>query len=293
MAQPVVDRVLGRMRWLDPFAKGLQRAVRGAFPGAPGRWLRSLAHGTILLGHPLHPLLTDLPIGAWTVALVAELARVLGAAVPDAVPTWTLGVGAISGVLALLTGYVDYSETAPGLERRTGVAHGLVMTVVLALGVVSWQARLHGAITLSFVALVVLYVLVTLGGYLGGHLVFHRGVQVNFNAFAHGPAKEFVAVGASADFPEGEMKQVKAGPMFVLVVRIDGTLYAIDNACSHAGGPLHKGTRDGFCVTCPWHGSVFDVRTGKVLRGPATAPEPSLLIHEIDGQVEVKLAHPL
>jgi 3-phenylpropionate/trans-cinnamate dioxygenase ferredoxin component len=58
----------------------------------------------------------------------------------------------------------------------------------------------------------------------------------------------------------------------IAVFNIGGTLYAIANACTHVGGPLGKGQVEGTTVTCPWHGSQFDVTSGQVLRGPARRP---------------------
>jgi len=136
------------------------------------------------------------------------------------------------------------------------------------------------------------FALVILGGYLGGHLVFGIGTMVNHNAFAEGP-EDFVAVGASTDFAEGELHRADAAGMPVLLVRLSGRLYGMAAVCSHAGGPLDEGTLDGTRVTCPWHGSIFCVVDGRVRGGPATFGQPLVSVRETDGTVEVKLAQPL
>jgi nitrite reductase/ring-hydroxylating ferredoxin subunit len=100
-------------------------------------------------------------------------------------------------------------------------------------------------------------------------------------------------VGASTDFPEGELRRVDAGGMPVLMVRRGGQLFAISNTCSHAGGPLNEGALEGTVVTCPWHGSMFDVRSGRVCGGPATFSLPALRVVEAEGRVTVELAEPL
>ena len=79
-----------------------------------------------------------------------------------------------------------------------------------------------------------------------------------------------IAVGPVEAIPEGGVRIVQSGSLFVGVYRIDGELYAIEDRCSHDDGPLCEGERDGFCVVCPRHGARFDLRTGAVLSLPAT-----------------------
>ena len=67
------------------------------------------------------------------------------------------------------------------------------------------------------------------------------------------------------DIPEGGMKAMKSATKEVLLAKVAGQIYAIDNACGHSGYPLHKGTLNGFVVTCRWHDAQFDLRTGEVL----------------------------
>jgi len=69
----------------------------------------------------------------------------------------------------------------------------------------------------------------------------------------------------SEDIPEGGMTTTKAGTREILLARVDGKIYAMDNACGHSGYPLHEGTLAGYVVTCGWHDARFDVRSGAVL----------------------------
>jgi nitrite reductase/ring-hydroxylating ferredoxin subunit len=131
-----------------------------------------------------------------------------------------------------------------------------------------------------------------LGGYIGGHVVFSMGTAVNRNAFYNG-SEEFVEVGTSDSFPENELRRVMVEDLPALVVRQQGKLCAIGAVCSHAGGPLDEGTLENGRVTCPWHGSIFDVCTGAVKGGPATFPEPELEVREADGRVSLKPSVPL
>ena len=289
------DRVLRRQGWLDPVGETIQKAV-GAFYdslGAPGKSLKDLMHGTTVLGHPLHPAITDLPIGAWSVGVLADWLFVTTGRVPAVAGDLGLAIGVAAAIVAAMTGYTDHHETV-GHGRRAATVHGLTMTVVVVIELVSMGMRLWapdmrtGAIVLATGA----WLLAVVGGYVGGHLTFAMGTVVNHNAFFEGPM-EFVRVGSREDFPEGEMKRVEAEGLPVVIMRREGLLHAIGAVCSHAGGPLQEGKLEGEVVTCPWHYSRFRFGDGKVVGGPATFDQPLLRVRERGGAVEVKLAHTL
>jgi nitrite reductase/ring-hydroxylating ferredoxin subunit len=71
------------------------------------------------------------------------------------------------------------------------------------------------------------------------------------------------------------MRKVTLGGQQVLIANVNGKFYAIGDVCTHVGGPLHEGILEGHEVECPWHGSRFDLTTGKVKHGPASRPEPA------------------
>jgi 3-phenylpropionate/trans-cinnamate dioxygenase ferredoxin component len=96
-----------------------------------------------------------------------------------------------------------------------------------------------------------------------------------------------IAVGPVEAIPEGSVKIVQSGSLFVGVYRIDGNLYAIEDRCSHDDGPLCEGERDGFCVVCPRHGARFDLRTGAVLSLPATEDVEAFEVVVRDGEAFV------
>ncbi len=291
----MLDRALRRQSWLDPVAESIQRAI-GTFYGAlgtPGRAVKNALHGTTVIGHPLHPTLTDVPVGAWTAGLLADWLFVATGRVPAAAGDIALAAGLAVAVLAAVSGYTDFHETG-GYERRVAVAHGLTMTSVVVLEAMSLLLRLAapGARLTAIVLSTVAWLLVVGGAYLGGHLTFGLGSAVNHNAFSAGPG-DYVRVGRREDFPEGQMRRVEAGGLPVLVVRRMGLLQAIGAACSHAGGPLEQGTLEGDVVTCPWHGSRFSCSDGRVRGGPATFDQPVLTVRERGGVVEVKVGRPL
>jgi nitrite reductase/ring-hydroxylating ferredoxin subunit/uncharacterized membrane protein len=290
----LLDRVVRAWGWVDPVAEAVQKAV-GAFYGAlgaPGRVLKNLMHGTTLLGHPLHPALTDVPIGAWTVGVLADWLYVTTGSVPAVAGDLALAIGLAAAIFAALAGLTDHHDTS-GFERRTATVHGLTMTSVVIVEAISGVMRRTPELRLSAIVLASLaYLLALLGAYIGGHLTFGSGTGINHNAFADGPA-QYVKVGTRDDFPEGEMRRVMADGLPVVVRRRKGLLQAMGAVCAHAGGPLEKGKVDGDVVTCPWHYSRFRFSDGKVVGGPATFDQPSLLVRERGGIVEVKLAHPL
>ena len=279
---------------MEAWGDAVQTAVGWIFKvmGPVGPWLKDILHGTKVLGHPLHPALTDVPLGAWSAGIVADYAAHYFHQLPPVAGDFALLVGFLSGLGAAAAGYTDFHETF-AQERRVALTHGLTMTFVLLLDVVSLWIRFGGGNRALAVGIATVAIgLAIFGGYLGGHLVFGFGTTVNHNAFAEGP-EDFVAVGKPADFKEGQLVRVLAAGMPVLVVRLDGKLAAIANTCTHAGGPLNEGSLAQGQVTCPWHASVFRLTDGRVQHGPATFDQPLLTVREHAGKVEVKLAQPM
>lgn len=293
MADGVLERFLARQDWMEPLGDNVQRVTTGAYRvlGPPGRLLKDVLHGTKLLRHPLHPALTDAPLGAWLTGVILDYLAVTSRIVPRPAGTVALAIGVAAALGSVASGYTDFRDTY-GMERRTALLHGLVMTTVFVLECVSLAFRLGGwaslyppAVGLSTAA----FLLATFGMYAGGHIVYRFGTMVNHTAWQEGPSG-FVPVGTSEDFPEGQLRRVQAGGMPVLVVRLGSGLHAIADTCTHAGGPLHEGTLEGDVVTCPWHGSRFCVEDGSVRRGPASFAQPRFAVREQDGKVDVRLA---
>lgn len=103
-----------------------------------------------------------------------------------------------------------------------------------------------------------------------------------------------IKIGHISEIPPGQMKGYVVNENRIAVVNIDGKLFAISSYCTHAGGPLEKGRLDGSVVTCPWHGSRFDVTNGKVVGGPASSPESTYPV-KVEGEdimIEVKARAP-
>jgi nitrite reductase/ring-hydroxylating ferredoxin subunit len=98
-----------------------------------------------------------------------------------------------------------------------------------------------------------------------------------------------VKVARVDEVPSGEGKVVRAGDTVLALFNLGGTFYALDNRCTHVGGPLGEGEVEGNQVTCPWHGSVFDITTGEVVRPPARRPVATFPVRVEGNEVWVEL----
>jgi nitrite reductase/ring-hydroxylating ferredoxin subunit/uncharacterized membrane protein len=286
-----IEQSIDSQNWLEGFSDGTQKFVGGTFKigGQPLRWLKNQGHGTAV-GHPLHPALTDIPVGAWLGTLVLDIVwlatnRSSGTATASNV---LLIVGLVGAVLSILTGTTDWNDTY-GKERRVGIAHGIINTIATLVYVVALILRLTGNQFAGFILSTIGLVILLLGAYLGGELVFGKGTQVNHIAWQESP-EDFVAVVEESAVEEGKLHRAQANGMPVLLVRLKGTIYAIAATCTHAGGPLDEGSLEGDVVVCPWHGSRFCVRDGEVRGGPATFPQVRFETRVREGQVEVRRA---
>ena len=100
---------------------------------------------------------------------------------------------------------------------------------------------------------------------------------------------EFFKVANADEIGSGRAKTVEVGDKTIALFNIDGAFYAIDDTCTHVGGPLSEGDLDGCRVTCPWHGAIFDVTTGEVLGPPAGASVNKYNTRIQGGDVEVEV----
>ncbi len=291
MLNHLVNRFIDRQRWLEPVADVLQKVVVGAYKllGNPGRVTKTFLNGT-WLGHPLHPVLTDIPLGAWTLAVLFDVIYLLrGTHGWVSAADVTIFVGLLAALASAVSGYTDWSDTF-GRERRVGVAHGLINTVVIVIYLVSLIIRVtHGSRGLAIVLALVGYALVLAAAFLGGELVFSIGTGVNHHAWQEVPAK-FTKVLLESQLADGVLLKAMAGDTPILLYKQGDTICAISETCSHAGGPLSEGELDGNLVQCPWHASRFDVCTGQVKGGPATISQVRYETRRQNGQIEVRVS---
>jgi len=264
---------------LDGFASSLSGVIGKA---VQPRAVRNILSGTII-GHPIHPLLTDLPIGAWSMA--AFLDTVGGKSMAPAADL-LVSVGIVAAVPTAAAGLNDWSDTQ-GKPRRVGLVHAAANSVALGLYTASAVARSKGNRGLGTSLGMAGFGILMVGGFLGGHLSYADAVNVNKTADRNGPSK-WTPVLDVGDLPDGEHRKVDAGKVTVLLYRSGPTILALDSVCSHMGGPLDKGDMAEGCVVCPWHGSTFRLDDGSVVRGPATRPQPVYETRVNEGRIELR-----
>jgi nitrite reductase/ring-hydroxylating ferredoxin subunit len=255
----------------------VQRAMK-ALP----KPLREVLDG-VWFGNPLHPALTDVPLGAWSAAALLDL---VGSESADA----ALAVGVLGAIPAAVTGTNDWSYLH-GEEKRVGTVHALLNGTALVLNVGSLVARRGGNRGLGRLLSGVAYGGTLLSAHLGGVLAYGYGVRVNRTAFER-PRDRYAPVLDESELEGGKLRKADLEGVAVLVARSEetGQVCAIANTCTHLGGPLDEGKREGDTVICPWHGSRFDVCSGDVLDGPAVYPEPRYEARVRAGKVEVRAA---
>jgi len=254
--------------WARPFGDFNHRWLSALF--RPIRPVKDFFNGT-WLGHPVHAALTDVPIGALTVALILDIVgQPVGADV-------ALLIGVLSMLGAAAVGFADYTDT-DGTARMRATVHATVMVVALVFFAISLVIRAGNPTdrTVAFALLLVGYLVIALGAAIGGDLVYLIGTHVNRHAW-RGSGAKWVAVdlGGLPDIPEGGPTKLKAGINDLVVVRNGDQILALHAQCAHAGGPLAEGELVKDQIQCPWHGSRFHLANGHVARGPAMYSQPA------------------
>jgi nitrite reductase/ring-hydroxylating ferredoxin subunit/uncharacterized membrane protein len=244
-------------------------------------WLRSFLHGT-WLGHPLHPLLTDVPIGGLTVALVLDLLGIYDGA------NWATLIGFAGLIAAAVAGIVDMDET-DGKARQYAGVHASLMLVAAVLYVFSLLVRFGyapGEPYQSTISAALGYLFIVMGAYVGGDLVFTFGNMVDRHAWRSGGEK-WVALDV-AEVPERQPTKAKAGGQTLVLVRVGERISALHDVCAHAGCSLSGGTLVGDTIRCPCHGSRYRIADGGVVVGPATYDQPAFEVRRAEGKLEAR-----
>lgn len=293
MADRVVRTIEGQ-RWLDQPGYKLERVLAEGFNllGARGRALQNALHGT-WLGHPLHPVLTDIPLGAWTVALVLDCIDALSTR-PEGCKQGAqaaVGIGIIGALGAALTGLTDWQYTHD-TARRAGVVHGAVNTAALGAYLMSWRDRRDGRMTRARNVGLVGYLLVASAGYLGGELVFCHRIGVDQSEPSLEP-RQFQPVLATSDLEPDTPHRVEHAGVAVVLIRRGERIFAIGDHCPHLAAPMSQGWLYRGELVCPWHGSRFDLNTGAPANGPATAPLACYETRVKDGRIEIRRRPPV
>lgn len=280
MIRRLIDPLLDRWDWADGLGK-FYKAVDGVI--LRPRIFRDFLHGT-WLGHPLHPLLTDVPIGALTVALILDLLGIVDGA------NWATLIGFAGLIAAAFAGFADYQYTE-GRSHRYGAIHASFMLLAIAFYLFSLAVRYGYTAGTAYHATVTAalgYAMIVFGAYIGGELVFTLGSQVDRHAW-RGGGEKWTPVEAG-ELAEGTPTKVKAGAQTLVLVRTGDTIHALHDTCSHLGCSLAGGKVVGKAIECPCHGSQFDLANGHVIHGPAVADQPHYEVRRTDGKLEVRRA---
>src|SRR2546422_11199892 len=178
MATETMLDVISRQNWLDQVSEKLQPAIARALESSGGQPLKDFLHG-VWLGHPLHPVLTDVPLGSWTTALMLDaLDEISGNDGFGRGADAAVAIGLVGAVAAAVTGMADWQHL-DGEERRVGLLHGLLNTSAALLYTRSLMLRQQqerragrGFALLGFLAS-------TAAAYLGGKLVYSYRIGVD------------------------------------------------------------------------------------------------------------------
>jgi nitrite reductase/ring-hydroxylating ferredoxin subunit/uncharacterized membrane protein len=280
LAREAIAERIERLEALDAAAEPLQKAVRAAVPQESE--LKDFLSGT-WLGHPLHPPLTDVVIGAWTSALLLDL---LGGKHSEDASDRLIAAGILAAGPTAFAGLSDWAELRGG-TRRVGSVHAIGNTTALLLHGLSWLARRRGDRARGVALSALGYCTATFSAWLGGHLSFARGVGVNQTAFESAPS-EWTPIIGEAELEEAKPTAARANGLALVVVRTGERVYALADRCSHRGCSLHKGelNPDG-TLTCPCHGSTFRL-DGRIVKGPATSPQPVFEVRHSAGKIEIR-----
>lgn len=266
--------------WTKPLGDLAHRFLNWLFHSMPA--VRDLLNGR-WLGHPLHAVLTDVPIGILFLVIVFDVLHL-----PDAA-AWALGVGILAMLGAALAGFADYADT-DGRARERATLHSTLMIVALLAYIVSLVLRLGpaGAVESAggFWVSVIAFLVLSAGAYVGGDVVYVLGNMVSRHAFRGVGAKWIKLEPAELNggqIPEGRPIKAKLGINQLVLVRQGERILALHDVCAHAGGPLNEGRLVDGEIECPWHYSRYRMTDGNVTQGPSVYDQPAYEVRAAAG----------
>jgi len=276
----MIGRLLSRILyaqygWARPFGDFIHGITNAIFSRM--RTIQDFLNGK-WLGHSIHAVLTDVPIGAMTLVIIFDVVKLRTAA------DVTLGFGILAMLGAAVAGFADYSDTDDE-PRTVATVHATLMVIALVIYIVSLALRLaspDGDWTVPVVLSVVAYLVIAAAAWVGGEVVYGLGNMVNRHAWRFGPKSDWTKIDLT-DIPENTPTAAKAGAQTLVVVRQGDQVYAMHSVCAHAGGPLAQGRIVDGCIECPWHGSRFELHSGRRKRGPTTWDQPYYDVRAADG----------
>ena len=286
--ESVIDRI-ERSDRLDP----ITQRVKDLFEPVIGSGIARDVLGGRWLGHPVHPPAVIAPLAGWFGGTLLDIA---GGPTARGAARRLIGAGTLAALPAALAGASDWL-TVGDAEERVGTVHAALADGATTLFGLSWllRTRRHHRSAVAF-GLAGAAVAATTA-FVGGHLSFRRGVGVSTVAFQSGP-DEWAALDLD-DEPQTDraVLGIAAGVPFAVVATSSSadlatSVHVLESRCTHRGGPLHDGSVVDGCIECPWHGARFDLESGAVRRGPASAPQPVYDTRGVDGSIELRRDEP-
>jgi nitrite reductase/ring-hydroxylating ferredoxin subunit/uncharacterized membrane protein len=258
--------------------------------------MRARAH---IRSHPIHPMLIAFPIGLWTGSFIFDciaVARNDGSFA--AAGFYALIAGCVGAALAAVPGVIDLFNVVPerSSARRRGYIHGSLNVLALALFFVVAARRGGAAVMPDHLSLLlsgVAIVGIAVSGWLGGTLVYRNQIGVDHRYANSGQYRERELRGwdqpvcNQSELSDGQMILAHVGDRKIVVGRCAEGMVAFSDMCTHRGGPLSDGALVGCTVQCPWHGSQFNVHTGRVVAGPAQQSIEVYTVEVRNGEVFV------
>ena len=267
----------------------LQKAIDKALyaNGNPvAQKIRNFLNGT-WLGEPLHVVLTDIPVGAWTATMVfdvLDMVRNRKEFVQAADVSIAVGLAGAAG--AAVTGITDWSDVDPP-ARRTGFTHALLNIGATALFTASLVLRRRKSRLSGRIASTLGYAIMSYAAHLGGRMVYEYSVGVDRTVGEQFP-EEFTAIFPAEQLGDHKPTRAVHDGVPILLVRRGERIFAMAETCSHFSGPLSEGKLVDDSIVCPYHASRFALDDGRVLDGPAVHPQPCLEVRTRNGQIEVR-----
>jgi nitrite reductase/ring-hydroxylating ferredoxin subunit/uncharacterized membrane protein len=258
----------------------------------------------VLFGHPAHPMLIPFPFAFLTGAFLFDAVGWL-----RSVPSlWTTGAylslaGVATAVLAAVPGFIDYLYTVPpdSSAKTRATRHMLANLSAVVMFAIAWWIRGETAarpglavLGLEAIGLAVL----SAGAYMGGTLVTRNLIGIDHRYAQAGKWRdesvaalpnEAIAVARRDELKVDQMKLLRVGDKRIVLARTEDGYVAFDDRCTHKGGSLAGGVMVCGTVHCLWHGSQFDVSTGKVKAGPAKKQIRAYQVKEERGEVKLVL----
>lgn len=279
-----VDRLV-EQPWIDAGADAAKQSLGKAIDALP-RPVRNFLHG-VWLGHPFHPVVTDITVGAYSTLAVLDVAEAAVAKQIAPANDLALVTGLSSGLVAAAAGLTDW-RVLNGKAKKVGFVHMLFNITGTLLYVGSLIARKTGNRALGRTLAFAGYGSLFGGAYLGGHLVFTKKVGVD-HAADWETTSEFKAALTEAELMPGEIKRVMLDETPVALFRHSRTVIAMSDSCAHMGCPLSEyGVIEGDSIRCACHGSRYRIMDGTVIEGPSAHPQPVYDVRVRAGQIEVR-----